>query len=436
VKCSLIDQSLHLLITVLIKKILLNIILYVQSVENHLLTKEVHLMLSFTVNVQNILIDRYSLLKEYEPEKINQLIIALTRKYKVFILGDFAQAQVMQNGKRLTNINKIEDYLLSPTSTVVITSNAKKIPEFHLRNISTILLGENLSTIISANDIYNLPDLILTFERAKAFLLHDLDFGYRNEIAVENYLEKSGNGVLTKPKGLLYVAGEIQHLLYPNVKAKLIVPGRFFSAGDTRAYADVLTLYLLKFKDEKSFAVNVFADSLKVCLSLLNQKQKVDVITTVPSRQKNNKLDSIFRTIEMQEYGNVYQSDLLKVGTMYQQQKYAGGPIDRARNVENKFVYTKTINGHVLLVDDIYTTGATTLECARILYQAGAKSVTILPFGITQQKVTTSIRNPVRDINGEVYKLRLNNNSGEPFWVSSGGNYKEFNQIRNCYFSQ
>lgn len=152
------------------------------------------------------------------------------------------------------------------------------IRSFYSRNISTILLGENVKSLITADDIYRLPGLILSMDRVKGFLLYDMDFGYRNEFAVENYLKKSGN--------------------------------------------------------------------------------------------------------------------------------------------------------------DIYTTGATTLECARMLYKAGAKSVTILPFGVTQYNVTTTIRKPVKDANDDIYQLRLNHVTGEPFWVSKSSNYEEFHQIRNYYFSQ
>ena len=44
-------------------------------------------------------------------------------------------------------------------------------------------------------------------------------------------------------------------------------------------------------------------------------------------------------------------------------------------NIENKKELT---NKNVLLIDDIFTTGATTNECSKILKLAGAKNVDIL----------------------------------------------------------
>jgi ComF family protein len=54
------------------------------------------------------------------------------------------------------------------------------------------------------------------------------------------------------------------------------------------------------------------------------------------------------------------------------------GPQERRENIKNAFGVTQPerIEGqHVLLVDDVYTTGATINECARVLKAAGATSV-------------------------------------------------------------
>ncbi|HPA25457.1 MAG TPA: ComF family protein [bacterium] len=52
----------------------------------------------------------------------------------------------------------------------------------------------------------------------------------------------------------------------------------------------------------------------------------------------------------------------------------------RAKNIVNAFVVSKDVRGQeILLVDDVITTGATMNECAKVLKQAGAKTV----YGLT-----------------------------------------------------
>jgi len=50
---------------------------------------------------------------------------------------------------------------------------------------------------------------------------------------------------------------------------------------------------------------------------------------------------------------------------------------DRIKNLQNAFVINpkESIPKNILLVDDVYTTGATMQECASVLYQAGSQSV-------------------------------------------------------------
>jgi predicted amidophosphoribosyltransferase len=56
-------------------------------------------------------------------------------------------------------------------------------------------------------------------------------------------------------------------------------------------------------------------------------------------------------------------------------------PKERRDNVKGAFVVTDPAlvkDNRVLLVDDLYTTGATVKECARVLRKAGARRVEIL----------------------------------------------------------
>ena len=53
----------------------------------------------------------------------------------------------------------------------------------------------------------------------------------------------------------------------------------------------------------------------------------------------------------------------------------------RFKHIKNAFNYNDNhilFDAHVLLIDDVYTTGATTGECARVLKRKGVEKVTVL----------------------------------------------------------
>jgi len=58
--------------------------------------------------------------------------------------------------------------------------------------------------------------------------------------------------------------------------------------------------------------------------------------------------------------------------------QYLLSPAQRRDNVRNAFAASAKVKGrHVLLIDDVYTTGATAAECTRVLLRAGAESVRV-----------------------------------------------------------
>lgn len=78
---------------------------------------------------------------------------------------------------------------------------------------------------------------------------------------------------------------------------------------------------------------------------------------------------------------------------------YRLSPEERRENVRGAFRVQGDVRGrHVLLVDDVYTTGATVSECTETLLAAGAESVRVVTLARagTQMPVLWTPRNPVR----------------------------------------
>ena len=110
-----------------------------------------------------------------------------------------------------------------------------------------------------------------------------------------------------------------------------------------------------------------------------------DIIIPVPISKKRKKERGynqsllIARKISSKEKIKLGDKVISKVKNNNTQSKL--NKEERAENVKNVYKITKDkeiINKNILLIDDIYTTGATLNECSRMLKQAGAKKIDVL----------------------------------------------------------
>lgn len=117
--------------------------------------------------------------------------------------------------------------------------------------------------------------------------------------------------------------------------------------------------------------------------SLFNEKKiKVDLVTAVPLaqlRRRSRGYDQaqLLATQMASFLALPYRGTLVRLRETKAQAKLSRE--QRLLNVVGAFrINADSVAGkRVLLVDDVYTTGATVKECSRVLLQAGAQSVVV-----------------------------------------------------------
>jgi predicted amidophosphoribosyltransferase len=113
---------------------------------------------------------------------------------------------------------------------------------------------------------------------------------------------------------------------------------------------------------------------------------EADVVTSVPPDAVRQLVRSRHPAVDLAaalgERWGLERADLLARSGGARRQTGLGRA-DRAGNVRNAFVARTSAPERIVLVDDVYTTGATASAAARALKRAGAASVHVVTFART-----------------------------------------------------
>ncbi|PDX93001.1 hypothetical protein COM78_20350 [Bacillus thuringiensis] len=314
--------------------------------------------------------------------------------------------------------------------SAIITGNQQMVRTVHNQCMSTILLTRDLSNM----EHTGLPDHIVVEPEDLKGIFNEPISGYYNEMAAENL----------KGTGHTYKLGEIRHFLFPDIKASLLVGGRYFTSKDHRAYTHCLTNKILKLKDCNPVIIDHLSGILNQNLQTVNNLWgNIDIITTVPPKPNGkNHLGLLLNSKSLNDFRDLIDTDILYTIKDYPKQKTAGNWENRANNVLDVFASRRNVRGHIVIVDDILTSGSTTLECARILFENGAEKVSIVPLAVMQSQINNQNVSKVTcsNCNEGVFKLRFNNKDGNFFWACNQyphcTNTKNYYKIKNRYISQ
>ena len=131
-----------------------------------------------------------------------------------------------------------------------------------------------------------------------------------------------------------------------------------------------------KFRKYRGYAKQ-FATEISRFISLKFKNNKFDMITYVPLSESIGKKMNLNLCTTLKKIKSNKQQHELKAS-------------ERAVNVKGVYValYPELIEGkNILLCDDILTTGNTLMECSKVLYEAGASSVTCVTAAYTDENI-------------------------------------------------
>lgn len=150
-------------------------------------------------------------------------------------------------------------------------------------------------------------------------------------------------------------------------------------------YEGVIRNLILNYKfNEKPYLYKTLLSFLKKCEKEYLQIDFYDIIVPVPISKKRklergyNQSDLVAK--ELANFLNLNLESHILLKNKNNKVQSSLDKIEREENVKGVYILKKInniIDKNVLLVDDIFTTGATLNECSKILKEAGASQVDV-----------------------------------------------------------
>ncbi len=138
------------------------------------------------------------------------------------------------------------------------------------------------------------------------------------------------------------------------------------------------TILCYKFQeDDYEYCFDTLFDWLVTAYNKIEDKN-FDAVVCVPAyKEKYTRLYELVRNFSFMNDLNFEPKLLTKIRKTEKQHKISSE--ERRTNLIGAFEASSSVAGkHILLIDDIYTTGSTVNECSKALLKAGAEKVTVL----------------------------------------------------------
>ncbi|MEW4221794.1 ComF family protein [Rossellomorea marisflavi] len=340
-------------------------------------TTEIKALIVYTSGITE---QEYELLKDIKKDVF--FLVSVNDIVPSFIPDDVVIKESLEDYTYGTTVKSVVNKIfISSNNLVFISKNKALIKKILHQPVGTILIDENLSQY---EDIGFLPDC--KFPNAiKLVDSLNLKIGYFSELMSTLVLEKAFN-----TSGMFFTF----IMERENIRVKIVAGGRYFGSSHNLFNVHQLSrrVNISKSHDSQN---DIFVSILEPLVNKVIETSKSRLndddsnlygVTRVPSRPNK---DDRFKPIVEAISKNLCISDLSSVLTCpedYPSHKSLGKE-KRFENVAGKFkVIDKEMveNKHIILLDDVFTTGATVFECAKELYKNGASVVEVVVLAVNQ----------------------------------------------------
>lgn len=232
------------------------------------------------------------------------------------------------------------------------------------------------------------------------------------------------SGIITKRKSLIQSKKSVTLSNSEEKQIRLLLGGRYYPPGREFYIDDPLSILVRNFKQKYISEIDDYFDRV---IDFVNHNEKVDYLCYSPLKPldiKNNKFNRFTALklpltckegINLNSYIECTKNFSQKGNDLYNRKEVVKGAYNVLVNVKDK---------HVVILDDVYSTGSTIEEIAKTLYECGAKQVTAIIIAVTQTIQSTSqiYKHPICKSCGSDLKLRINQSTNKLFFGCE--NYK------------
>lgn len=327
-------------------------------------------------NIKAVILDVDSLSDEHIyysfEEDIPGIKVFEVSKTTVYPTGNHIAIEYYDTIQLLYEI--LGNYSLKSFEIVAISTDTLFLKDMMQNHIGTILINELDKEQLKFTPDYTNGNLTTIFSNRNS--------GYGAEV-IASGLSTITKKVLLKCNSVV----ELSNGVFKDIQ--LFFGGRYYPKSRSYILDDPLTEVLLDFKKRYNKKVDQYYDG---ALNLLNKVYSIDVLTYVPMKPEDLRTGRFdrFESLQLNQIKSkgIYLQNILKCHKDFSQKH--NDALHRSENVKGAYSVLADVNGkNVVVLDDLFSTGNTINEIARVLYENGAKNVMAVFLAVNQMTEST-----------------------------------------------